>query len=93
MPQVDGAIIKDRAARLRDAGAAAASRFLADQRGKVAKVLMEGPNMGRTETFAEVRFAQEQPEGSIVETSIVGVDGMVLVGTPNESRVACIHQN
>ena len=93
MPQVDGAVIKDRASRLRDAGAAAASWFLADQCGKVAKVLMEGPRMGRTETFAEVRFACDQPEGAIVATRIIGVDGMTLVGSPVESEAGCLQQN
>lgn len=93
MPQVHGAIIKDRAARLRDAGAAAASRFLADQCGKVANVLMESARMGRTETFAEVRFEHDQIEGSIVETRIVGVDGMALLGSPVERHVGCIRQN
>jgi threonylcarbamoyladenosine tRNA methylthiotransferase MtaB len=93
MPQVDGAVIKDRASRLRDAGAAAASWFLADQCGKVAKVLMEGPRMGRTETFAEVRFACDQPEGAIVATRIIGVHGMTLVGSPVESEAGCLQQN
>ena len=93
MPQVHGAIVKERAARLRDVGAAAASRFLANQRGSFAKVLMESAWMGRTETFAEVRFQHDQPEGSIVETRIVDVDGMALLGAPAARQVGGIRQN
>ena len=93
MPQVHGAIVKERAARLRDVGAAAASRFLANQRGSFAKVLMESAWMGRTETFAEVRFQHDQPEGSIVETRIVDVDGMALLGAPVARQVGGIRQN
>ena len=93
MPQVHGAIVKERAARLRDVGAAAASRFLANQRGSFAKVLMESARMGRTETFAEVRFQHDQPEGSIVETRIVDVDGMALLGAPVARQVGRIRQN
>jgi threonylcarbamoyladenosine tRNA methylthiotransferase MtaB len=72
MPQLDGAVIRARAARLRDAGAAAAARHLDAQVGQRHRVLMEGPRMGRTEQFAEVRFAEDRPEGQIVETTISG---------------------
>lgn len=72
MPQLDGAVIRARAARLRDAGAAAAARHLDAQVGQRHRVLMEGPRMGRTEQFAEVRFAEDRPEGQIVEATISG---------------------
>ena len=72
MPRVDGAQIKDRAARLRAKGAAALSAHLAAQVGKTHTVLMEGPRMGRTEGFAEVNFATDQPEGQIVQAQITG---------------------
>ncbi len=75
MPQVDGRSIKRRAARLRAAGAAQVARHLAAQIGKTHRVLMESPLMGRTEQFAEVRFAAPQPEGSIVDARIAGVRG------------------
>ena len=79
MPQVDGRAIKERAARLRAAGEAAVSRHLAQQQGRTHNVLMESPDMGRTEQFTEVRFAAEQPVGQIVRATIIGQDGHQLV--------------
>src|SRR6056297_335264 len=72
MPQVDGRSIKARAARLRDAGTAAVTRHLAAQIGRRHRVLTESPGMGRTEHFAEVRFAAPQREGEIVTVTIAG---------------------
>ncbi len=79
MPQVDGRAIKERAARLRAAGDAAVSRHLTAQQGRTHNVLMEAPDMGRTEQFTEVRFAAEQPVGQIVRATITGQDGHQLV--------------
>lgn len=79
MPQVDGRAIKERAGRLRAAGAAQVAAHLAGQQGRVHHMLMENPHMGRTEQFAEVRFATAQPEGQIVTATITGVDGQQLV--------------
>ena len=79
MPQVNGRAIKDRAARLRAAGEMRVSEHLRAQTGLRHAVLMENPLMGRTEQFAEVRFASDQPEGQIVQTTITGVDGQQLV--------------
>ena len=78
MPQVEGGLIRARAARLRDAGDAAVARHLAAQQGKRHLVLMESPVMGRTEQFAEVDFTTEQPEGAIVEATITGFNGQHL---------------
>ncbi|NUB46324.1 tRNA (N(6)-L-threonylcarbamoyladenosine(37)-C(2))-methylthiotransferase MtaB [Fertoebacter nigrum] len=73
MPQVQGPLIRDRAARLRAAGDAALARHLAAQVGVTHRVLLEGPRMGRTEQFTEVDFATDQPEGQIVTARVVGV--------------------
>ncbi|KDB02622.1 2-methylthioadenine synthase [Defluviimonas sp. 20V17] len=78
MPQVVGPVIRDRAARLRAAGAAQVARHLAAQQGRSHPVLMEGPRMGRTPQFAEVDFARDQPEGRIVTATITGIDGQRL---------------
>ena len=75
MPQVPGAAIKSRAARLRMAGAAAAERHLRAQVGVVHPVLMESARIGRTEQFAEVEFAADQPVGQIVTARIKGFSG------------------
>ncbi|MAM63314.1 tRNA (N(6)-L-threonylcarbamoyladenosine(37)-C(2))-methylthiotransferase MtaB [Maritimibacter sp. UBA3975] len=80
IPQkVNGTVIKDRAARLRVAGEAAVARHLAAQKGVTHAVLMENPRMGRTEHFAEVTFASDQPEGEIVRATITGQAGGQLV--------------
>ncbi|PWR00876.1 tRNA (N(6)-L-threonylcarbamoyladenosine(37)-C(2))-methylthiotransferase MtaB [Meridianimarinicoccus roseus] len=75
MPQVDGRAIRERATRLRAAGAAAVTAHLAAQVGQVHDVLMEAPTLGRTRQFAEVSFTEPQPEGGIVSACIAGHDG------------------
>jgi threonylcarbamoyladenosine tRNA methylthiotransferase MtaB len=82
MPQVDGAAIRARAARLRAAGEAAVARHLAGLSGLVREVLTESPRMGRTECFAEVRFAQDQPVGAVVRTRIGADLGGAVAGMP-----------
>ena len=72
MPQVHGAAIRERAARLRARGAEQVTRHLAGQIGREHAVLLENPRMGRTEQFTEVSFAKDQPEGQIVSTRITG---------------------
>lgn len=76
--QVNGNIIKSRAARLRAAGEARVQSHLAAQIGKTHQVLMENPHMGRTEQFTEVSFANPQQEGQIVTAMIRGQDGSQL---------------
>lgn len=80
MPQVDGRIIKQRAARLRDVGKAAVDRHLAAQINTSHAVLMERPNLGRTQHFAEVVFSEPQPEGQIIPTMITGHKNGKLLG-------------
>ena len=79
MPQVDGRAIRDRAARLRAAGEAAKARHLEAQPGRRHRVLTESPRMGRTEQFAEVRFAEDRPVGRVIETAILGRDEHTLL--------------
>ncbi|MCA1337836.1 tRNA (N(6)-L-threonylcarbamoyladenosine(37)-C(2))-methylthiotransferase MtaB [Pseudooceanicola marinus] len=78
--QINGKIIKDRAARLRAAGDAQVARHLAAQQGRAHRVLMESPRMGRTEQFTEVSFETDQTEGQIVDTVIRGQQGHQLLG-------------
>ncbi|OAN72086.1 tRNA (N(6)-L-threonylcarbamoyladenosine(37)-C(2))-methylthiotransferase MtaB [Rhodobacteraceae bacterium EhC02] len=79
MPQVKGAAIKDRAARLRAAGDARVMTHLQQQIGLTHHVLMENPHMGRTEQFTEVAFDTPQAEGRIVTATITGVRGTQLL--------------
>jgi threonylcarbamoyladenosine tRNA methylthiotransferase MtaB len=77
--KVNGTIIKERAARLREAGDAAVQRHLAAQKGVTHRVLMEAPDMGRTEQFTEVSMTVPQAEGAIVTATITGQSGQRLV--------------
>ena len=70
MPQLSGDVVRDRAARLRAAGEAAASRHLAAQVGRDHAVLMESPRMGRTAQFAEVHLDADATEGAIVQARV-----------------------
>jgi threonylcarbamoyladenosine tRNA methylthiotransferase MtaB len=76
--QVDGNVIKARAARLRDAGAAQVRKHLAEQVGRTHQILMENAHMGRTAQFTEVAFAAPQTEGQIVTAAITGIAGQQL---------------
>ncbi|WP_282152174.1 tRNA (N(6)-L-threonylcarbamoyladenosine(37)-C(2))-methylthiotransferase MtaB [Ruegeria atlantica] len=76
--QVNGNIIKDRAARLRAAGEAQVTQHLQAQIGKTHHILMENPHMGRTEQFTEVAFEAPQPEGQIVKATITSATGTQL---------------
>ncbi|EDQ06468.1 Threonylcarbamoyladenosine tRNA methylthiotransferase MtaB [Sulfitobacter indolifex] len=78
MPAVNGAAIKERAARLRAAGERQVQRHLEAQAGQMHAVLMENPHMGRTAQFTEVTFAVPQVEGDIVQTRITGISGTQL---------------
>ena len=78
MPQVPKALRRERAARLRALGEARAAAWAAAQVGTPQRVLMERPDMGRTETFAEVAFATPRPVGAIVEARITGAEGAQL---------------
>jgi threonylcarbamoyladenosine tRNA methylthiotransferase MtaB len=82
MPQVAGALIRERAARLREAAARSLVRHLQRQIGRTASVLVESPRMGRTEGFAEVLFASDQPVGEIVSARITGQTGAALTACP-----------
>lgn len=77
--QVAGPEVRRRAARLRQAGDAAAQKHMRKQVGLQHKVLTESETMGRTEQFAEVHFAQPQAVGEIVQTVVVGQTGQRLL--------------
>ncbi|MEC9153388.1 MAG: tRNA (N(6)-L-threonylcarbamoyladenosine(37)-C(2))-methylthiotransferase MtaB [Pseudomonadota bacterium] len=80
MPQVPGDIRRKRAARLRQAGEAAATRFLDSLVGATVAVLIEQNSTGRTEHFAPVRSDVELHDGSLATLRIVGREGDALRG-------------
>ena len=71
MPQLDRPLVKERAARLRDKGAAALAAHLAAEQGAIRRVLVERGGGGHTEHFTPVRIASGQP-GDILAARIVG---------------------
>jgi threonylcarbamoyladenosine tRNA methylthiotransferase MtaB len=74
MPQLDGRVIRDRAARLRAAGDAALQRRLAAEIGATRAVLIESPTQGRTEHFLPVAISGATP-GDVQTLRITGHDG------------------
>jgi len=80
MPALPRAAVKERAARLRDAGAVALRQALAARVGTVAAVLVEKPGFGRSEHYASVAFASDYQAGAIARLRLTGVDGNRLQG-------------
>ena len=80
MPQLDRALIKERAARLRAVGDAAYLTHLLSVTGHRERVLIEKPGLGRTEGFTLVKLIGGFA-GTIVEVDIHGHDGSMLTGT------------
>lgn len=79
MPPVPGPVIKERARRLREAGEAALAAHLAAEVGARRRVLTERGDVGRTESFALVRFPRPTPPGALVEATIAATDGRDLI--------------
>ena len=64
MPQLDRAIVKERARRLREKGEAALRRHLDREMGARRRVLTERGGIGRTEQFTAVRLAAPVEPGA-----------------------------
>jgi threonylcarbamoyladenosine tRNA methylthiotransferase MtaB len=75
MPQLPGSVIRERAARLREAGAARHLQWLTAQIGGEASVLVERNGGGHTAHFAAVRFAEPPPPGAILPARLTGIAG------------------
>ena len=81
MPQVNPAIRKKRAARLRVLRSMQMEKFLAANIGREVEVLVEKDGLGRAENFASVRLDQTLEVGTLAVVRIDGVSGEVLSGT------------
>jgi threonylcarbamoyladenosine tRNA methylthiotransferase MtaB len=79
MPQLDRAVIKGRARRLRERGEAAFARHLDAQVGACRRVLTERGGVGHTEQFMPVRLASALEPGMIVDLTMMGHDGRHLL--------------
>jgi len=73
MPQVAPAVARERAARLRAAGAARLARHLAGEVGRTRNVLIESDVLGRTEQFTPTVIHGGRP-GAVVAARITGHD-------------------
>jgi len=75
MPHLPKAVVKARAARLRDAGEAALARHLEAQSGRTLSGLVERQGVARAEDFTEVAFEGAAEPGTVVALKVVGHDG------------------
>lgn len=78
MPQVDRAVSRDRAARLRSKGAEKLSQLYSTLVGSEQELLVEKPGLGRTASFIPVAFAGEA--GDFVRVRITGFEPDHLTG-------------
>ncbi len=80
MPQLPGAVIKERAARLRAAAEVASAAELSCRIGSETDVLIERPGMGRAAFYAPVSFTAPGDAGSLRRMRLIGVSGRNLIG-------------
>ena len=82
MPQVPGPERRARAAALRSAAEGPRRQFLQSRIGGESQVLLEQPESGRDECFAEVAFDRPAGEpGALTQARITGMAGDRLIGT------------
>ena len=79
MPAVGKPLRKERAGRLRDAGARAAVRFLASHVGRTIALLTESGDTGHSEHFAPVRLASSAEPGQVMAARVTGSTGSLLL--------------
>jgi threonylcarbamoyladenosine tRNA methylthiotransferase MtaB len=79
MPAVPKPVRKERAARLREAGQAAAQAFFGTQRDRIVSILAETGRTGHTEHFAPVRLVAETTPGSLLAGRVIGTSGDALL--------------
>ncbi|MEL7214712.1 MAG: radical SAM protein, partial [Pseudomonadota bacterium] len=82
MPQLEKAVIKARAARLRAAGERRVADHLSAEQGAFRTLLLEKPDLGRTEGFTETVLDTPLAAGRLQRVRIVGHDGTRLRATP-----------
>jgi threonylcarbamoyladenosine tRNA methylthiotransferase MtaB len=81
MPQLDRALVKQRAARLREKGEVARLACYGRDVGEIRSVLVERPGHGRTEHFAPVEIAGGEA-GEIISARIASASAQGLTATP-----------
>ncbi len=79
MRQLNGAIVSERAARLREKGVVALRRHLAGAEGRHIKVLMESDGRGRAADFTPVKIEGNEAAGRLIDAVVRGHDGSALM--------------
>ena len=79
MPQVERAVVKERARRLRAKGQQELTRHLDAEIGARRQVLAESDNAGRTEHFTRVRLSCAAQPGTMLDVIIAAHDGRQLI--------------
>jgi threonylcarbamoyladenosine tRNA methylthiotransferase MtaB len=79
MPQTAREVVKERARRLREKGAAALRAHLDTQVGRTRRVLAESARLGRSEHFTLVGLNAAVEPGMVVDVTIKGHDGRQLL--------------
>ncbi len=87
MPQLDRALVKQRAARMRKAARQALFSHLQQQIGRTCKVLIEKENTGHSEDYTTVTGVTGQP-GDVVDVEITDHKDVALIGTTMEASLA-----
>jgi threonylcarbamoyladenosine tRNA methylthiotransferase MtaB len=82
MPRLPDPLVKERAARLRAAGATVLAGELRSRVGSETDVLVERTGMGRAEFYAAVSFSAPGGAGSVRRMRLVGSNANSLVGVP-----------
>jgi threonylcarbamoyladenosine tRNA methylthiotransferase MtaB len=80
MPQLPAWVVRERAARLREAGRAALSSHLDREIGQTRSALVEHGGIARTEHFLPLRLAEDTSPGRIVRVVPDRHDGRVMAG-------------
>lgn len=89
MPQLDRALIKERAQRLRAKGEAAHNAHLLALQGKRLRVLAEIGGAARAEDFTLVEFADtadQRPPGTIYTVTATGMNARAILASASESE-------
>jgi len=82
MPQLDPALVRERARRLREMGASALGAELARRVGDTSDALIERPGHGHADCYAGVRCDEAAVVGAVRRMRFVGVTGGELIGVP-----------
>ena len=79
MRQLNGAVIAERAAALREKGVEALQRHLVNAKGRHIQVLMESEGRGRAGDFTPVKIEALEDGSKLFDAVVSGHDGSALI--------------